>query len=335
MRHFICIVTLLLLAAPEASAQFLLPPPGIGMMNRGGIGFGYHNRRFAIGGGLGYTSVFNYGGFPFGGYYGYSMISPILPPPIIVVPPPIIVLPPPVVVAGPQLFVDPAPPLIDPKRFIVISPNQPAKPNLAPPRLQPPQKNAAVRVPAPKLPVMVDRPGKPAKPIDLGVKPKELPLATAPEANPRTEADRQIELGKAAFALGALGRAMERFKQAVTVAPAEPTAYFLLAQAQFALGKYPDAVSTIEAGLKIRPDWPQTRFRSREVYGANAALFDDHLRQLRMALETAPDDPRLLFMLGVELWFDGKRDEATRFLKKAARRMINTGAVERFIELNS
>ena len=285
MRHFICIVTLLLLAAPEASAQFLLPPPGIGMMNRGGIGFGYHNRRFAIGGGLGYTSVFNYGGFPFGGYYGYSMISPILPPPIIVVPPPIIVLPPPVVVAGPQLFVDPAPPLIDPKRFIVISPNQPAKPNLAPPRLQPPQKNAAVRVPAPKLPVMVDRPGKPAKPIDLGVKPKELPLATAPEANPwLAEADRQIELGKGSVCTRGTGSGNGTIQASGHCRPGGADRLFPSGPGQLVLGKYPDAVSTIEAGLKIRPDWPQTRI----VPGR----FMAQCRAIRRSSSTTPNGSR-------------------------------------------
>jgi Flp pilus assembly protein TadD len=295
------------------------------MVSRGGIGFGFQGRRMV--GGFGISSV-RYGGFPYGGYYGYSVISPI-----IVTPPSIIVVPPPIIVA-PDLVDDPPLPPIDPKRFVVIRPDQPAKQNLIP-KLEPlPKQREVARVPAPRLPVVPERPVKPGKaPMPAEIKLPDLPLAPAPEANPRAEADRQIELGRSAFAQGEVGRALERFKQATIVAPMEPTAFFFLAQAQFALGKYSEAVASIEAGLKLRPDWPLTRFQSREVYAGNAGLFDAHLRNLRMAQETVPEDPRLMFLLAVELWFDGKRDEAVKWFEQAAKRMPDRTAIERFVEL--
>jgi hypothetical protein len=78
-------------------------------------------------------------------------------------------------------------------------------------------------------------------------------------------------------------------------------------------------VASIAAGIELRRDWPMSRFDPRLLYMGNAATFDFHLRNLRAALDASPDDPRLLFLLGVELWFDGKRDEAKPLLDKAAR----------------
>src|SRR5207253_7172266 len=109
----------------------------------------------------------------------------------------------------------------------------------------------------------------------------------------------------------------QRFRDATKLTPADALPYFLLGQALFASGRYPEAVAAIRAGVQLRPDWPTERFPPRDPYGANVADFEDQLRRLRLSLEEFRDDADLLFLLGYELWFDGKPDEARAFFLKA------------------
>jgi tetratricopeptide (TPR) repeat protein len=226
--------------------------------------------------------------------------NPYFPPPVIITPQIIVqqpvVVQQPIVQARADVPVEPVK-VSNPERFIVIQPGAPA--------------NNAGGNPA--------RVEKPVKEVDLGVRPAELPLAPRRASNPLAEADQRNEDGRAAFARGEYGRALEHFRRAVLIAPAESTGYFLLSQAQFAAGKYDEAVGSITLGVDLRRDWPMSRFDSRALYKQNGAAFDFHVRNLRAALEELPDDPRLLFLLGVELWFDDRRAEAGPLFQKAAR----------------
>ncbi|HKB02804.1 MAG TPA: tetratricopeptide repeat protein [Gemmataceae bacterium] len=175
----------------------------------------------------------------------------------------------------------------------------PVREPLVPPEFDPP-KPAVVNVKAPaKLPprVEVEEPAKRA----LG----------------RADADRIVEAGRRAFADGQYGRALELFRKAAEITPNEPSAYYLISQVCFALGKYRDAVVAIGAGVALRSDWSEARFNSRDLYGKTPAAFDEHLEALRRAATVFPDDPTLAFLLGHQLWFDGKHEEAKPFLLKA------------------
>jgi hypothetical protein len=143
------------------------------------------------------------------------------------------------------------------------------------------------------------------------------PLPGAPAADPRRENARQVQLGKEAFTAAEYGRAERRFHQAVEVLPTNALSHFLLAQARFAQGKYQEAVAAIEAGLRLQPTWPSSRFRVRALYGPNAADFEEDLTELAHALAAYPDDPVLLFLSGYQLWFDDRRDEARRYFLRA------------------
>lgn len=171
----------------------------------------------------------------------------------------------------------------------------------APPPVAKPQAKAAK--PAPKPPV-VDPP-------------VIVPAPRAPRAPGRVDADRTADAGRRAFADGQYGRAVELFRRAAEITPNEPSAHYLVSQAYFALGKYREAVAAIAAGIALRADWPEARFNSRDVYGKTPELFDDHLKALRQAVEAFPDDPNLLFLLGHQLWFDGKQAEARGLMLKA------------------
>ena len=163
------------------------------------------------------------------------------------------------------------------------------------------------------------------------IQPAELPLEAKRNPDPKLEHSRQMELGRDAFAQAEFGRAQERFRQAVKAAPQQSAAHFSLAQSQFAVGKYREAVASILQGLKTRPDWPKARFQPRESYGNNPGLFDKHLQALKDALDARPDDAGLLFLYGYQLWFDGRSKEAIPILEKALERTTDPEPIQLFL----
>jgi len=314
----------LLGGAVPAPAQFFAGQPGH-FTTAGGFSFHLHSgspffgpafsARFGTAYRFRYASVWpDWWGWP--GLYGYG--APFYAP-LVIQQPIIVVQPQPLVLAAPD---DDVPAQLNPNDFIVIRPHPaPAPQQLPPPAVQNPPKPR--EVPAPRVPQR--------RPVELGVKPRELPGEPAPEANAKAESARQVRLGKEAFEAMQYGRATERFERAAAVAPDEALPYFMLAQARFAAGKYREAVAAIADGMKRQPNWPASRFQPRDLYGNNIGLFDNHLQALRQALEAFPDDAGLLFLLGYELWFDGKKDEARRMFDKAARRATDPTLIEAFL----
>lgn len=270
----------LVLAADSAQAQF-----------RGGYGYGYGQRQnvfFQVR--TGPYSSFTYTGQTYGygfgsiygpvpsWYYGYPGI-PIVNNPIQVQQPVIVNN----IIQAPAAPQAPVPAAAPPRPPVI------------------PAEFGQVAVPALKpLPPIPKKPAEPAKPM-LG----------------QPDADRVAEAGRKAFADGQYGRALELFQRVATITPNEPSVHFLISQAQFALGKYREAVAAISDGIALRADWSDARFVSRDLYWKKPAIFDEHLRTLVQAVESFPDDAGLLFLLGHELWFDGKREEAKPLVLKA------------------
>ena len=332
-----------LAAESPARAQWIGPPPFGGGFFNSGVGFNYTGRHLRVGGFFG-SSAYGYGGFsPFGYGYGYggpfpfgvrsrvTVINTVAAPAVVS---PIVVNigqvninnPPPNGVQPPFSDEEDLPPQIDPRDFVIIRPRngRPRPPEAVPA----PQPDRPPPKPAPKEPP--PRP-VPQPKVDLG-KGTPLPLQPPPEANPRDEAARQVGLGRQAFAAGEYGRALERFRRAAEVRPADPLPHFLAAQALFAMGKYREAVASIAAGVKLAPDWPASRFRPRDLYGPNAEAYNNHLRELRDALAARPDDPALLFLLGYQMWFDGQRDQARLLFERAAKRARDPAPIEPFLK---
>lgn len=284
----LCFATILLtlLGNSRAAAQFLGGPRGAVVSTSATFSSRYSPGPFGLTVVSRQTTISSQS---WGGFYSYSYGPLYLPPPpIIVVPQPVIVVQP--VIVQVQANEGELPKAADPQQFKFARPDPP--------------------------PARVEK--KP-KEIELGIEPAPFPLARGKAPNPLVEHDRQLISGREAFAKGEYGRALEHFRKATTLAPNEPAAWFLLAQAQFAVGKYDDAVASIIAGLERHPEWPVSRFHSRDLYKDRAADFDTHLRNLRKALATDPADPRLLFLLAVELWFDEQRDEARKMFEQAAK----------------
>jgi hypothetical protein len=175
-------------------------------------------------------------------------------------------------------------------------------------------------------------PPKKTEPKPAPRKPDVIPpRPPAPEENPFDECNRLIELGLQAFAGQEYGKASQRFKQAAKVAPNVARAYFLLSQAYFALGKYPEAVEAIHAGMALKPDWPTERFQPLELYGPNLADYPEHLARLEETVGRNPNDPDLLFLYAHQLWFDGRRDEARLLFQRALPGAADPNVIQRFL----
>jgi hypothetical protein len=339
-------VAALALAASDSQAQVLLPRGyGYGF---GGIGYGLLRPRLSLGLGFGrfYAGGFGYGGgfglAPFG-YYRSQVTVVYTQPPIVLMPPP-------------RLFLDeldeevPPWPRQQAPRAERLQP-PPPQPEAPPPKGDPvggfrplkPDNRARAREPMPappeqpkppeqdKPPEMPKPPPPKAPPPRRADQPLELPPPPRPEADPQAEHARLIDFARNAFAAGEYGRAAQRFRQAVNVAPNEPFAHFLLAQALFALGKYADAVDAIHAGLARQPNWPKVRFRPLDLYGANVAAYAEHLQRLDEVVRQRPDDAILLFLYAYELWFDGRQEEARQFFQRAQPKAAHPGDIERFL----
>jgi Tetratricopeptide repeat len=192
-----------------------------------------------------------------------------------------------------------------------------------------------VDVSVPRRPV---RPGEPVperKPPPPPPAPPPVPPAPAP-AEPADEFGRLLHRGLTAFAQGEYGLAAGRFQQAAATDPAAGRPLFLLAQAQFALGKYRAAVASIEAGMHLEKGWPRAPFRPRlDLYRANEAAFEGHLKRLESVLATSPADPAFLFLLGYELWFDGRPVEALPLFQRARAVTADPAFIDQFLKVGA
>lgn len=316
MKYARGLVALAVLAGSglEARAQIAvapLPGPAIGLRSFG-IGFGGKRLSLVLGG---------YGGGPIyaGPGYGYGPYVIGAPPAITIITQtqPAVVNPP-VIINNPLAAVPPQGEgdLVNPLIFRP-RPKQPA--------------GQADEAPLPGAPAGGFRPVRPEdrmraqQPVPPDGKAEEkarpfkerLPRPPEPELKPKEEAARQMTLGKQAFAAQEYGRAAARFQEAIRLAPGEVLAYFLLAQADFALGKYREATAAIHEGLRRKANWPTSDFRPIELYGANVADYTEHLDQLRQAQNQNPNDPVLLFLHAYQLWFDGRQDEARILFRQA------------------
>lgn len=318
-----------LLLAQEASAQFICPPfAAPGVVFGDGVFLHYRGRRLALGGYLHNGGVRYYGGsvVPVVPIYPYGVINDRVT--VQVLPPP------PLGVFGGSRALDDEIAGVDLDRIPLKRPPPEAKPEPGPGK---PFEMPGVDVSVPKKPVRPEdlvRPKQPEPPKPEPPKPE--PPKPEPKMPPKEEGGdetaRLVELGLRSFREQEYGLAALRFRQAASVEPVRSRAFFLLAQAQFAVGKYKEAVQSIETGMRGQPDWPKAAFRPRmELYKGDEAQFDEHLQRLKQVLDRDGDNPAYLFLYAYELWFDGRRAEAVPFFQKARKKAADPAAIDAFL----
>jgi hypothetical protein len=313
--------------AGESRGQFVPYYSSGGYAQGGGIGFSYQRRHLSLSGFLG---GFSGGRLGMGGAY---LLDPFGPAPLYG-PTTVYVLPPQVVVMPPQAA-----------RGLLRQPTLEEETAGIDLDLVPAKKPSQELLPAP-APAPLDLPGKdvsrpvpPVRPADLPPPEKVPPAPPRPPkkepprpAEPRDESARLTNLGLAAFTAQAYGLAALRFRQAAAADPKGARAHFLLAQAQLALGKYPAAVESIHAGMRLHQNWPRAPFQPRlDLYGGIEPDFAEHLERLEGALKQAPKRPALLFLLAYQLWFDGRRDEAVPLFRQARALTADPSFIDQFL----
>lgn len=331
MKWKIFTCALLLLTTGTVEAQFSLRirsgPFG------GSIGFGFNNGRIAVGGvySRGYGSFSSFAapypvfvGPPVGVIQRNTVTQIITPTVVVPVPEPEPVydlrgvdldLQRPPRTIGPNGLRDPEIPGKD-----VSVPKQPQRPGGPVNEPEPPKNNDNNNNNPPQKPRIPGQQPMPPQP------PQPLPL-------PRDEAKRQIILGKAAFQSEEYGLALQRFRVAAEADVTFAESRFWLAQAYFALCQYDDAVSAIEKGMQIDPNWPNYEFRPRlDLYKGNEPQFSANLKHLFELQKEAPKSVNLLFLKAHQLWFDNRRLEALEHFRQVRPMVANTIYVDRFLQ---
>jgi tetratricopeptide (TPR) repeat protein len=180
------------------------------------------------------------------------------------------------------------------------------------------------------------RPGdpgaEPKQPPKEPLPPPEFPRPPEPLPEPRDESTRLIELGLLAFQNGDYGHAAQRFRQAAALDPLQARPLFLLAQAEFAMGKFRDAVETIQAGVKLDRQWPRYVFQPRiDLYKGRDAEYAAHLKRLTDAAAANPQSGTLLFLVGHQLWFDGQRKDGLAVMQRARPLVRDPSTIDAFL----
>lgn len=324
-RAFLLVAVTLAATGGQARAQFIVgPPPDPGFPYGGGVRFVYRSGNLAVTG-------------SFGGYYGPAIPYGYYPAPVIqrttvVIPPPRINVT--------NNFYGGQPPVLgggyaQDTRGVdldLVPFKKPVPRDIAEePEAKPAKPLPGVEVSKPVAPV---RPGDnpPPPPQPQPQPPLRFPSPPEALADPRDEAARLIQQGLEAFKEGQYGLAAQRFGLAAQLDPALSQARFFQAQAQFAMGKYRQAVDAIEAGIKLDARWPLQPIQPRlDLYKGRDAAYQDHVRQLTDAVAAQPNRGTLLFLLAHQLWFDGQRKDALALFLRARPLMNDPRPVDAFL----
>lgn len=143
------------------------------------------------------------------------------------------------------------------------------------------------------------------------------PVERATNAQSNALARRFITFGDARFAQQDFADANMRYRKAAEVAPSLADPFFRQAFALSALGRYDSAVTAVKRGLKLNPNWAQSDFNLKELYGDDVLAKEARLDALAAAAEAKPNDFNLLFLVGLHLHFDNQAPRAEKFFRLA------------------
>jgi tetratricopeptide (TPR) repeat protein len=171
----------------------------------------------------------------------------------------------------------------------------------------------------------------PTRKLNRDGAPDDKPLAERGTNSKATAlAWRFIGFGDAHFGNQKYSDALDRYKKAAQSAPQVADAWFRQGLALAATGRYDAAVKTIKRGLEIKPDWAASDFSLNTLYGGDDAAKKAQLDAMAKAAEEQPANGDLMLLLGIHLHFDGQKDRAAPFFKRASEIGGNDDAVKGF-----
>lgn len=149
-------------------------------------------------------------------------------------------------------------------------------------------------------------------------KQRERERAGQRAAEAEEEARQALALGDQFFAAGRYHDAILRYRAAIRATPQAPKPLFRQALALVAVGNYPTAVELVKRGIQLDPGWPESGFHLDQLYQGDQVAKRTHIGDLARAVNADPENPDLLFLLGMMLHFDGDREASAEFFAQAA-----------------
>ncbi len=125
-------------------------------------------------------------------------------------------------------------------------------------------------------------------------------------------------LGKALLATGRPGEALAEAQATIAATPQDPWSYQLLADVQFALQRYDDAITAAKRVIELKP--VSAAYSTIAASWHEKGDFDAGLEAVRQGLATAPEDAGLLRWLGHLSYRTSRFEEAASAFEKAGDR---------------
>lgn len=151
--------------------------------------------------------------------------------------------------------------------------------------------------------------------IDVEPRPFKIRVTNA---ETKARAGKFVSFGDAHFGNRKYNEALERYRTASITAPDLAETYLRQGHALVAMGNYESAGKAFRRGLGVRSDWGNTAVRLDAIYGDANREKVQHLEELAEAADQNPQDSNLLFLLGMQLYFDGQTDRSQLFFQRAA-----------------
>jgi hypothetical protein len=73
----------------------------------------------------------------------------------------------------------------------------------------------------------------------------------------------------------------------------------------------------LRRGLSVQTNWPDSDFRLALLYGDNPAALAAMFEAIARAIEARPDDINAQYVAGVQLFFDGRQEQARKWFERA------------------
>jgi len=127
-----------------------------------------------------------------------------------------------------------------------------------------------------------------------------------------------VEFGDRLFKEGRYHEALQQYKTATSVAPDLGEAYFRQGQSLIGTSRYDLAAAAFKRGILASPEFATADFRLDSIYGDARLAKSTHLEGVASTAIERPEDSDLLFLIGLMLHFDGSRERAQKFFKRAA-----------------
>ncbi len=177
----------------------------------------------------------------------------------------------------------------------------------APHRPAEPTEIARNRPPKPTEPTEIAR-NKPPKPPEPGQ--TELEVKT-PQISDEARVDAFNDQGNTLYDTGQYAKALDVYKQALSVKPQDPLTLNNLGAAYFALGQNKEAIDTFQSAVKAKPDDAESYLNLGVAYNTTEK-YDEAAAALNKAIALKPDWAEALSALGDTYLSLNRYDEAAK-----------------------